>query len=167
MRAYPLKLLATVFAGLAVAGCENSQSAAPSVEHHGLKVEFTPVCVQGEIKLRGEIANSGTEPVRIESGALPWQYDLLGTRFQAESGGKPLSQSATMPLIGKTGPKVLAPNERREGFTPIGFIFPELKTLLQKQPVTVTWTYPLTAPSRGSEGQITGSLKIAKDPCEE
>ncbi len=165
MRSHQLSLIAVAFAALVLIACGDSYSAASRVEHQGLVVTFTPVCIDGDIRLRGEILNSGAESVQIKSGALPWQYDLLGTDFQAASAGRKLSKNTTTPLIGKTGPKILAANERREGTTPIGFIFPELKSLLAKQSVTVTWTYPLVARSQDADDQITGSVEITEDPC--
>jgi hypothetical protein len=103
---------------------------------------------------------------RLKAVPIPWQYDLLGTDFQAESAGTKLAKNTATPLIGKTGPKVLAPNERREGFTPIAFIFPELRSLLARQPDTVTWAYPLILPSRDANDQIRGRVEVTKDPCD-
>lgn len=164
MKSYSLAAIAIALLGMILTACD-SESADSRVEHQGLVVTFTPVCIDGDIGLRGEIFNSGTKSVQIESGSLPWHYDLVGTDFRAESGGESLIKNTTTPLIGKTGPKVLAPNERREGVAHIGFIFPELKALLAKQPVTVTWSYPLTSRSRDPDDQMTGSVEITKDPC--
>jgi len=121
-------------------------------------------CPLGEIALRGEIFNTGADEIWIESGALPWNYDALGTNFQADAGGTALAKNEAAPLIGKTGPKVLKPNERRQGTTPIGFIFPELKKKLETQPMTVTWRFPFGSPAQGGD-PITGRVEISKNPC--
>jgi hypothetical protein len=165
MRRHQLSWIALAFAGLVLMACGDSHSEVSRVDHRGLVVTFSPACIDGDIGLRGEILNSGAKSVQIKSGALPWQYDLLGTDFQATSAGKKLTKNTTAPLIGKTGPKILAPNERRQGTTPIAFIFPELKSLLARQSVTVTWTYPLTARSEDRDDHISGSVEITEDPC--
>lgn len=149
-----------------VAACGGAYPATSRVEHAGLVIEFKAACVDGQVKLLGAIINSTNESVEIRSGALPWQYDRSGTDFQAVSGGKRLDKNQATPLIGKTGPKVLMPNERREGSTPIEFIFPELKSLLRQQPVTITWVFPLTGASPHSADRVKGRVEVLSDPCE-
>jgi hypothetical protein len=164
MRAIQGHRVAAVLAAAMITACDASHSTTSRVSYRDLVITFAPVCVDGEILLRGEILNTGPNEVRIESGALPWDYDVLGTKFQAEAVGKPLAKNEAAPLIGKTGPKVLKPNERRQGTTPIGFIFPELKKALATQPVTVTWRFPFASPAQGGD-PITGRVEIVKDPC--
>src|SRR5215213_7504470 len=107
---------------LTIVGCGDASSETARAERAGSIIEFTPACTAGQISLTGVIINSTQEPISIESGSLPWQYDRLGTDFQAESGGVKLERNEVTPLIGKTGPKRLMPNERRQGSTPIEFI---------------------------------------------
>jgi hypothetical protein len=162
----PIKVhrIAALLAAVMTSACDASDSTTSRVEHRDLVFTFTPACVDGEIQLRGEIFNRGANDVRIESGTLPWDYGVLGTDFQAEAAGKPLVKNQAAPLIGKTGPKVLKPNERRHGITPIEFIFPELKKVLATQLVTVRWSFPFASPVQGAE-PIVGHVEIPKDPC--
>lgn len=164
MKTAPLHCIAALFAALMIMACGASHSSTSRVEHGQLVITFMPACVDGEIVLRGEIFNTGPDEARIESGALPWDYDVLGTDFQAAAEGKALAKNEAAPLIGKTGPKVLKPNERRQGTTPIGFIFPELKKVLATQSVTVTWRFPFSSPAQGGQ-RIAGRMEILKDPC--
>lgn len=160
-----LKLVLSV-AVLMMVACGASKSPASPVTYRGLMIEFMPQCVDGEIVLRGEITNSSNHPITIESGALPWQYDLLGTDFQAEVGGKKLQKNPTAPLIGKTGPKTLEPTERRHGFTPVEFLFPELRSLLNKQSVIIQWSYSVSRPLGGEDGRVRGVITVPRNPCE-
>ncbi len=158
-----LIVLATVSFALGAAACGDSALPTSRVEHHGLVVEFKLACIQNDIALSGTILNSTSQLIRIESGSLPWQYDPLGSEFRAESAGKALTRNEAAALIGRTGPIKLATQERRSGSTPIGFMFPDMKTLLaKKQSVTVHWKYLVSVTP---EDAMEGTIDIGQDPC--
>lgn len=150
---------------LVLAGCGDVYPETSRTRQAGLIIEFTPACAEGQITLSGGIINSTKEPISIESGSFPWQYDPLGTDFQAESGGVKLDKNEVTPVIGKTGPKRLMPNERRQGAAPIEFIFPALKNLLSKQPVTISYTFALRLNSQDPNDHVHGKIEIVSDPC--
>jgi hypothetical protein len=125
-------------------------------EFDGLLVEFTVVCEKGDIALKGTISNTSDGPKQIENGALPWDFEPTATRFDVTAGDRHLSRKAFYPPIGRTGPLLLAPKERKSGSTPIGFLFPEIRQALVNEPVVVAWFY--------QEG-LKGSLEIRHDPC--
>ncbi len=150
---------------LMLAGCGDVYPETFRTRQAGLISEFTPACFEGQITLSGVIVNSTNEPISIESGAFPWQYDPLGTNFQAESGAVKLDKNEVTPVIGKTGPKRLMPNECREGAAPIEFIFPTLKHLLSKQPVVISYTFPLRLNSQEPSDQVQGKIELLSDPC--
>lgn len=147
------------------AACDESVSTGSSRESSGLEIEFTPICQDGEIWLSVAIHNSTAEPIRIENGALPWQYDPVGTTFEAISSGKPLTRSPGMGLVGRAGPVVLAPQERRSGGLPIEALYPEMNSVLAKQTVTVHWKYWTSAEFKNSSKRMQGTVDISKNPC--
>lgn len=145
-------------------GCEEGQSQVTTrVERKGLAVEFKPTCDEYGISLATSVENTSPKERRIESGSLPWQYDVLGTEFVAEAAGGDLQRSQSAPMFGRTGPIDLAPQERRSGSTPIGLMFPEIQNQLASgQIVTVRWRYRVSVtPSEVIEGVIS----IKQDPC--
>ena len=73
--------VAVVFVGLIIAACNDSRSATSRVEQHGLIIEFSPVCVDREVKLQGEIVNTGTQSIQIESGAHSMAIRSAGNGF--------------------------------------------------------------------------------------
>lgn len=127
-----------------------------NTDYAGLVITFEPVCRDSAIWLEGSIFNSTHADMVIESGALPWQFDPLGTRFEAFSSGKELKRRSTYPTIGRFGPKKLQPLERRSGSTPIEDLFPAMRDALAKAPVTIRWTYLDT---------ISGEVQITRSPC--
>jgi hypothetical protein len=146
------------------AGCHEWRPQLTShVERNGLVVEFAPGCDENGISLASSLENITSKEVRIESGSFPWQYDILGTEFIAESSGRYLKRNQSAPMFGRTGPIELAPHERRSGSTPIGFMFPEMQNQLASgQIVTVRWKYRISVtPSEVIEGVIS----INQDPC--
>lgn len=146
------------------AGCgEWKSQLASRVERNGLAVEFAPTCDENGISLVSSLQNTSSEEVRIESGNLPWQYDVLGTEFIAESSGRNLRRNQSAPMFGRTGSIVLTSHERRSGTTPIGFMFPEMQNQLASgQIVIVRWKYRISVnPSE----LIEGVIRISQDPC--
>lgn len=146
------------------AGCDEWKSQLASrVERNGLAVELTPTCDEYGISLASSVENTSPKERRIESGSLPWQYDVLGTDFVVESAGGYLHRNQSAPMFGRTGPINLAPQERRSGSTPIGLMFPEMQKLLASgQIMTVRWKYTVSVtPSEVIEGVII----IKQDPC--
>lgn len=151
---------------LLLAGCGGDVQETSRVQQAGFIIEFTPACIDGEIALAGAISNSTNELLWIYSGSLPWHYDTLGSEFQAESGGVKLDRHGVSPPIGKTGPIPLRPKERRQGRTPIEFMFPGLKSALRKDSVTISYSYPLRLNSQRSEDWVEGKIEIRSDPCD-
>src|SRR5262245_58172544 len=134
MEANALRWFLTLFVVLVTSACQADPS-------QGLAVEARPLCKDGEIWLTVTVQNMGSRSVRIENGVLPWEYDPVGTSFEAESAGRALSRNSAIPLIGRTGPIDLQPQQKMSGETPIGFMFPEIASLIGKQPITVRWAY--------------------------
>lgn len=121
-----------------------------------LVIAFSPVCKEGEIWLDSSVLNSGKETVVIETGGLPWQYDPIATHFTASASGEALKKEEFYPPIGRVGPVTLEPSQSRSGSTPIEALFPEIKQVLSKQPVTIRWRYL---------DEFEGEVEIARDPC--
>jgi hypothetical protein len=136
------------------------------VVHSGLRVEFSPQCSAGVVQLLGTITNETLAAVTIESGSLPWQYDVLGSEFSAEASGKKLKRNWTAPLLGRVGPITLAPHEHRTGVVPIATLFPDLSTALRSGAVVVHWKYLTNAKAAANDLNVfADNLVIRHDPC--
>jgi hypothetical protein len=138
--------------------------ASPRNETEYLRIEFAPVCKDGEIWLRGTLRNESAATVRIENGVLPWEYDPVGTSFNANSETKQLTRNPAVPLIGRTGPIDLQPRETRSGDVPIAFMFPEITALAGKQRVVIDWVY-WTKPKPNESERLKGTTVLSEDPC--
>jgi len=132
------------------------------VEAYGLAVEFRPVCHERQIHLEGSIENTTDHPLSLASGAFPWEYDLLGSRFEATSSKGRLRRDETAPLSQIVGPVQLAAREKQSGTTPVSSIFPDMMQMLKHTPVIVRWKYTL---SRERKQFIEGAVEIQTDSC--
>jgi hypothetical protein len=136
------------------------------VAHSGLRVEFSPQCSDGVVQMRGTIANVTAGPITIESGSLPWEYDVLGSEFAAEASGSKLKRNWTAPILGRVGPITLAPHEHRTGVVPISTLFPDLRAALRKGAVVVRWKYLTNSQAVADDLNVfQGELVIHSDPC--
>lgn len=153
-----------VVATLWIAGCGDGldESSLWRGTLGNLSMEFRAACLGGDLVLKGALENTSREEIRIESGALPWDSDVLGTEFHASVDGKELAQHSVAPIVDRFSALVLAPRERREGMVPILDLFPEMKMHLGNRPIRVTWKYEV---SRGEQGLMTGSIGIESNPC--
>lgn len=137
------------------------------VVHAGLRVEFSLRCKDHTVELRGVIANESAKPITIQSGSLPWQYDLLGSDFTAEASGATLERNEAAPILGRVGPITLAPRERRDGTVPISTLFPDLrKSLRDGSSVSIRWKYWTGVKSAGG-APFEGTIVMSQDPCGE
>lgn len=135
------------------------------VEHAGLRVEFSPRCADHSVQLHGLITNESAEPITIQSGSFPWQYDVLGSEFIAEASGKTLKRSAAAPILGRVGPITLMPREHQEGLVPISTLFPDLRNALKKgAAVTIHWKY-WTGVKSARSAPFEGEVVVQRNPC--
>lgn len=135
------------------------------VEHGELSVEFSARCSEHAVQLHGVITNESAEPITIQLGSLPWQYDVLGSEFTADASGTTLKRNTATPILGRLGPITLAPHEQQDGFVPISNLFPDLHNELKKgHIVNVRWRY-WTAVKTASSTPFEGLVVIKGDPC--
>jgi len=138
------------------------------VDHSGLSVDFSPRCTDGTPQLYGTITNVTAGPITIQSGSLPWQYDVLGSKFVAEASGSNLKRNWTAPIVGRTGPITLGPHEQQAGMVPISTLFPDLRRALKKGAVTIRWKYWTDVKTvRRGPSVFEDALVIRRDPCHE
>lgn len=136
------------------------------VDHAGLIVAFSLRCSGQEVHLDATITNQTQSSMVIESGTLPWEYDILGSEFVAETAGRKLKRNWTTPLVGRVGPITLTPHEHRSGTVPISILFPRLSAALKTGAVVVHWKYRTDARA-GRDGShvFGGSLVIPQGSC--
>jgi hypothetical protein len=113
-----------------------------------------------------EGCNASDHPVQIKNGIAPWEFDQMGTAFYVSSFGKSLARKSVFTPVGRTGPINLAPKEHQSGTLPIGSLYPEMKGLLEKQPVAVNWEYWTSHQATSDRIYITGTVQIDKSPCQ-
>jgi hypothetical protein len=155
---------------LVLSACSNPTASSPRyssrAEKDGLIVEFVARCTAGSIELVGSIANSTQKPIRIDSGTLPWESDVLGTEFVALSSGRKINRSWVSPILGRIGPLTLLPGERLEGETNIDSMFPGMQLLLGKAAVQLTWRYlPTSMTASKPTDMFVGHLELDRDLC--
>jgi hypothetical protein len=136
------------------------------VDHSGLIVEFTLRCSDGAIQLHSSITNTTAAPITIQSGSLPWQYDVLGSDFSVQTEGGTLTRNWATPIMGRTGPILLKSHEKRVGTVPVSLLFPSLGTAVKKEAVVVHWKYWTDVKSvRSGRTVFDGSLLIRQNAC--
>jgi hypothetical protein len=147
-------LVMLILSTLAIA-CSGEKNQTSRVENKNLVVEYSVVCREGDVWLASSVWNKGLESVTIELGTMPWNYDPLGTQFAVSTATRKFKRQGGMPFFNR-GPVVLAPNEKRTGEVPIGYMFPDFKNSLGKELVSVEWGYM---------EDLHGIVAIRNDPC--
>jgi hypothetical protein len=162
-------LVALTVAGLWLSGslqADTGTQVESRVDHFGLSVEFSLRCSDTAVQLHSTITNTTTTSKTIQSGGLPWQYDVLGSEFTADSSGNKLKRDWTAPILGRTGPITLMPQEHRDGDVPISVLFPNLRADLKAGPVVVHWKYWTgLKTARTGPSVFEGSLVIRQNAC--
>ena len=138
-----LALLCACLFSIGVSAAQRTIGISSRVDHAGLIVVFSISCSGHTVQLDATITNQTQNSMVIESGTLPWEYDILGSEFVAEASGRKLKRNWTAPLIGRVGPITLTSHERRSGTVPISTLFPRLGAALKTSTVVVHWKYQI------------------------
>jgi hypothetical protein len=165
MRAIHCALL-VLLVGYCASACAGPLAKESRVEQGGLVVVFAVQCLNGAIEVKGNIENSTDAPIRIRSGSLPWEFDVLGSEFTAEADGVSLPRDRSTPILGRVGPITLQAHERQGGVVPIEKLFPSLHAVVAKQTVSIHWKYWTDVKTMKTGPTVfDGTITVPKEVC--